>query len=97
MDPTAETARNAAYKRRRRAQIWRRRQETAAGDGGEGTWPERFDGADGASTENGMHPRREYDNLASEATERVQARAGADAGGDSHGSTETSAGRRRAE
>ena len=33
--------------------------ESEKGDGGEGAQPEHFDGADGARTENGMHPRRE--------------------------------------
>ena len=40
----------------------------AAGDSVEGPWPEHFDGADGARTKNGMHPRHEYDNVASEVT-----------------------------
>ena len=71
--------------------------ETAAGDGGEGPRPEHFDGADGARTKNGMHPRRKYDNVASEAMERGQASSGAAAGEDSHGVTVTSAGPRRAE
>ena len=71
--------------------------ETAAGDGGEGTRPEHFDGADGAKTENGMHLRREYKNVAPEATERVQSSAGAAAGEDRHGATETCTGQRRAE
>ena len=44
-----------------------------------------------------MHPRRKYNNVASEATARGQARVGAAAGEDCHGATETSAGQRRAE
>ena len=66
--------------------------ETAAGDGGEGPWPEHFDGADGATTKNGMHPRREYDNVVLEAMERGQDSTGGAAGEDSHGATETCAG-----
>ena len=71
--------------------------ETAAGDGGEGPRPEHFDGADGARTKNGMHPRREYDNVVSEATERGQARARVAAGEDGHGATGNRAAPRRAE
>ena len=37
--------------------------ETAVGDGGVGYPPEHFDGADGATTENGKRPRREYDKV----------------------------------
>ena len=70
--------------------------ETTAEDGDEGPRPEHFDGADGARTENGMHLRREYENMASEATERGQASTGAAAGEDGHGAMETSAGTRRA-
>ena len=69
----------------------------AAGDGGEGTPPEHFDGADGARTENGMYLRCEYNNVALEASERGQASAGTAAGEYVHGGTEKSAGRRRAE
>ena len=50
--------------------------EMAEGDGGEELQPENFDGADGVRTEKSMHPCREYDNVASEATERGQASAG---------------------
>ena len=71
--------------------------ETAAGDDSEGTRPEHFDGADGARTKNGMHPHREYNNVASEATERGQSSAGAAAREDRHGATETCAGWRKAE
>ena len=70
--------------------------ETAAGDGGEGHLPENFDSADGATTEKGKHPRREYDNVVSEALERGQASAGPAAGEDGHGATVHSAGRIRA-
>ena len=48
----------------------------ATGDGGAGYLPEHFDGADGATTENSKHPRREYDKVALEASERGQASAG---------------------
>ena len=65
--------------------------ETAAVDGGAGHPPEHFDGADGAPTENGKHPRREYDNVASEASERGPASAGPAAGEYSHGTTNHSA------
>ena len=51
--------------------------ETVAEDGGEGPPTEHLDGADGARTENGMHPLREYENLVLEAMDRGQASAGA--------------------
>ena len=44
-----------------------------------------------------MHPRRKYDNVASEATERGQASAGATAREDGHGATGNRAAPRRAE
>ena len=44
-----------------------------------------------------MHPRREYDNVESEATEIGKASAGAAAREHGHGATDTSAGPRRAE
>ena len=71
--------------------------ETETGDGSKGTRPEHFDSADGARTENGMNLRRKYDNVASEATERGQARAGGADGEDGNGASETSEGPRRAE
>ena len=71
--------------------------ETAAGDGGAGHLPEHFDGADGATTKNGMHPCSEYDNVALEALERGQASAGRVAGEDIHGAMVHSAGRIRAD
>ena len=83
--------------RSRRTAVTSAEMETAAGDGDEAPPPEHFDGADGARTENGMQPRRKYDNVALEVSERGQASAGAAAGEDGHGATETSAGRRRAE
>ena len=42
--------------------------ETAEGDGGAGYPPEHFNGADGATTENGKHPCREYGKVVSEAS-----------------------------
>ena len=71
--------------------------ETVVGDSGEGSLPKNFNEADGARTKNCMHPRREYKNVASEVSERGQASAGAAAGEDSHGATETRTGWRRAE
>ena len=59
--------------------------ETAAGDDSKGNRLEHFDGADGARTKNGMHPLREYDNVALEATDRGQASAGAAAVEDGYG------------
>ena len=41
--------------------------ETAAGAGEAGYPPEHFYGADGATTKNGKHPRREYNKAESEA------------------------------
>ena len=66
--------------------------ETATGDGGKGPPPEHFDVTDGARTKNGMHPRRKYNNVALEASKKGQDSAGAAAGEDGHGDTETSAG-----
>ena len=71
--------------------------ETAAGDGSAGYPPEHFDGADGATTENGKHPCHEYNKMASEALERGQASAGPAAREDGHGATEHSAGWTRIE
>ena len=68
--------------------------ETAEGDGDKGHPPEHFDGADGARTENGMRLRREYNNVASEVSERGQASAGAAVGEDGNGSTANITGRR---
>ena len=71
--------------------------ETAAGDSNKGHPPEHFDGADRATTENGKHPRRKYNNVALEASERGQFSAGAASGEDGHGATEKSVVRIRAE
>ena len=54
--------------------------EMVADDGGKGPRPDHSDDTHGARSENGMHPRREYNILASEATEGVHASAG-DSGG----------------
>ena len=43
--------------------------ETAVGASGAGHLSKHFDGADGATTEKGKHPRRKYNNVASEASE----------------------------
>ena len=69
----------------------------AAGNGGAGQPPEHFEGADGATTENGKHPRREYKNLALEASDIGLARAGPAAGEEGHGATDHSVGRLRDE
>ena len=71
--------------------------ETVSGDGSKGIQPEHFNDTDGARTKNGMHPCRKYNNVASEATYRGQARAGGTVGVDRHGAMENSAGLRRAE
>ena len=67
--------------------------DMAEEDGGTGYPPEHFDGADGATTENGKQSRREYDKVASEAPERGQASAGPATGEDGPGATTHSAGR----
>ena len=66
--------------------------ETAAGDRSTLYLPEHFDGANGAMTENGKHPRCEYDKVASEALERGPASAGTAAGEDGHGAMNHSVG-----
>ena len=66
--------------------------ETAEGAGGAGYPPKHFDGAAGATTENSMHKRREYDKVASEALERGQAGMGPATVEDGHGATPHSAG-----
>ena len=60
--------------------------ETAEEDGSAGPRPRQSDSADGARSENGALARREYDLLASEATEGVPANAGDAAEKDGHGS-----------
>ena len=71
--------------------------EAAEGDGGAGHLSEHFDGAAGATTENGKHPFREYNNVASEALDRGPVSAGPAAGEDGHGATGHSTGRIREE
>ena len=71
--------------------------ETAAGDGRKGHMSEHFNGTDGARTKNSKHPRCDYNNVASNVSERGQVSAGAAAGEDGHGATENSAGQIRAE
>ena len=71
--------------------------ETAAGDRSTLYLPEHFDGANGAMTENGKHPRCEYDKVASEALERGPASAGTASGEDGHGAMNHSAGWTREE
>ena len=66
--------------------------ETAEGAGGVGYPPEHFDGAAGATTENGKHMCHEYNKVTSEALARVQASAGPAAGEDIHGATTHRAG-----
>ena len=58
---------------------------------------EQFDSAYGATTENGKHLHREYDNVALEASERDPASVGPAAGEDGHGATEHSTGWSRKE
>ena len=66
--------------------------ETAEVAGGAGYPPEHFDGAASTTTENGKYPRREYDKLASGASERGQSSAGPVTVEDGHGATTYSAG-----
>ena len=72
--------------------------ETEAGAGEAGYPPEHsYDaagtsGADGATTKNGKHPRREYDKVASEASERGQFSGGPATEEDVHAATTHSAG-----
>ena len=65
--------------------------ETAAGAGGAENPPKHFDVADSATTENGKHLHCEYNKVASEASERGQARVGPVIGEDGHGATTHSA------
>ena len=62
--------------------------ETVEEDGSEGPRPAQSDSADGARSKNGALARREYDRLASEATEGGQANVGAAGGEDGHGASE---------
>ena len=65
--------------------------ETAEGAGGAGHPPENSTDAAATTTENGIHPRREYDKVASEALVGVQASAGPAPAEDGHGATQHSA------
>ena len=71
--------------------------ETAAGDGRKGHMSEHFNGTYGARIKNSKHPRCDYNNVASNVSERGQVSTGAAAGEDGHGATENSAGQIRAE
>ena len=64
----------------------------AAGASRAGYQPKHFNGAAGATTENGKHPRPEYDKVASEVLARNQASAGPATGEDVHGATTHSVG-----
>ena len=63
-------------------------QDMAADDDSVGTLPRKSEGANSARSKNGMHPCREYDLLASEATEGGQANTGAAGSEASHWATE---------
>ena len=65
--------------------------ETSTGAGDAEYLPEYFKDADGDTTKNGKHPRREYDKVALEASERGQASAGP-ATEDGHGAMTHNAG-----
>ena len=65
--------------------------ETAEGAGGAGHPPKNSTDAAAATTENGMHLRREYGKVASEALVGVQASAGPAPAEDGHGATQHSA------
>ena len=65
----AATARRDATERRRDGtEAPDEAMEAAAEPGRAGYLPEHFDGAAGATTENGKHPRREYNKVASGAS-----------------------------
>ena len=66
--------------------------ETAAEASGAEYPPKHFNGTAGATTENGKHPRREYDKVASEALVRGQSSAGPATVEDRHGATTHSTG-----
>ena len=71
--------------------------EAAEDNVSKGAQPAQFDGADTARSKHGALARREYDNMALEASERGQASAGPAAGENGHGYMEHSAVRIRAE
>ena len=60
----------------------------AADDGSAGLLPRQSDGANSPRSKNGMHPRREYDLLGSEATEGGPDNTGNTGSKDGHGATE---------
>ena len=64
---------------------------TSADDNSAGPLPRQYNCADGASSKYGIHPRRKYNLLASEALEGGQANAGPIAKGDGHGDTQETA------
>ena len=70
--------------------------ETAVGTGGAGYSPEHFTGAAGTTTENGLHPRREYNKVVSEVSVGGQASAGPAAVEGGLGTTTHSAGDQQA-
>ena len=94
--PTAQATRGAgSRRRRRRADGWAEDGgaafPTAGHSGGRrqhGALPRKSDGADSARSKNGMHPRRESDLLASEATEGGRANVRGTGSEASHGATE---------
>ena len=61
--------------------------ETVAGAGGAVYPPEHFDGADGTTTENSKHLRREYDKVVLEALVGGEASAGPAPAEDGYGDT----------
>ena len=71
--------------------------EMAAGASEAGYSPKYFDSAAGATTENGKHPRREYNMVDSVALDRSQASAGLATGEDGHGATNHSSGQTQEE
>ena len=62
--------------------------KTVENDGSAGPRPRQSDGADGARSEHGALARREYDFLASEATEGGTDNVGATGSEDDHGALE---------
>ena len=71
--------------------------ETAEGAGGAGHPPKHSTDTAAATTENGMHPRCEYNKVASEASVGGQASTGPASAEDGHGATQHSAGLQRKE
>ena len=71
--------------------------ETAEEDGGEGPWPEQSNGSNGARSKHSALVHREYDRLASEATEGGQATTRSAGREDDHGASENREGIRTEE